>query len=117
MTSAEPTATYPAPSCGSSGDVVIVGAGLAGLFTALKLAPSGAPSVEIQAVREEEASRVRRAVKSLPESLRRVIMLCELAELSYEEVGRVLGIPAGTVGSRRHRALGLLRERLGEDSH
>lgn len=84
-------------------------------LSALKLASSAAPSVETQAVREEEASRVRRAVESLPESLRRVITLCELAELSYEEVGRVLAIPAGTVGSRRHRALRLLRERLGGD--
>jgi len=84
-------------------------------LSALKLAPSAALSVETQAVREEEASRVRRAVESLPERLRRVITLCELAELSYEEVGRILGIPAGTVGSRRHRALRLLRERLEGD--
>jgi len=84
-------------------------------LSALKLAPSAAPSVETQAVREEEASRVRRAVESLPEGLRRVITLCELAELSYEEVGRVLDIPVGTVGSRRHRALRLLREQLGGD--
>ena len=47
MTSAEPKATYLAPSCRSSGDVVIVGAGLAGLFTALKLAPM--PSIVISA--------------------------------------------------------------------
>jgi len=33
------TADFPSPSASDAGDVVIVGAGLAGLFTALKLAP------------------------------------------------------------------------------
>ena len=40
-------------------------------------------------------------------------MLCELAELPHEKVAATLGIPVGTVGSRRHKALALLRERLG----
>lgn len=34
--------------------------------------------------------------------------------LSYGEVARTLSIPAGTVGSRRHRALRRLREALSE---
>mgnify|MGYP001572456730 CR=1 FL=1 len=64
----------------------------------------------------EERSRealVRSAVEALPERLRRVVMLCELAELPHEQVAATLGIPVGTVGSRRHKALALLRERLG----
>ena len=57
---------------------------------------------------------MREAVNSLPEELRRVVVLCECSELTYDEIGAVLSIPAGTVGSRRHRALRLLRERLEE---
>jgi RNA polymerase sigma-70 factor (ECF subfamily) len=61
----------------------------------------------------ERALAVRRAVEALPPALRSVILLCELSSMSYDEVGRALGIPAGTVGSRRNKALRLLEERLG----
>lgn len=62
----------------------------------------------------EEASRVRAAVDALPEDLRLVIVMCELSDMSYEEIGRVLSISPGTVGSRRHRALARLRQALTE---
>lgn len=39
MSTAQAKSTFPPPSCTDGGDVVIVGAGLSGLFTALKLAP------------------------------------------------------------------------------
>jgi len=62
----------------------------------------------------EEASRVRAAVEALPEDLRRVVVMCELSEMSYQEIGEALSIPTGTVGSRRHRALLGLRQALAE---
>ena len=52
---------------------------------------------------------VRGAIEALPEKLRDVLMLCELSGMSYAEVGRVLDIPAGTVGSRRNAGLAALR--------
>lgn len=57
----------------------------------------------------ERVLHVRAAVESLPEKLRDVVMLCEFSGLSYAEVGAVLDIPAGTVGSRRHAGLAALR--------
>jgi len=63
--------------------------------------------------RAEQDEAVRAAVEGLPEPLRRVVVLCELSGLSYEQVGGLLSIPAGTVGSRRNRAMRLLREALG----
>ena len=63
--------------------------------------------------RAERDVMVRRAVESLPEPLRRVVVLCELSELSYEQVAELLSVPVGTVGSRRNKALRLLRESLG----
>lgn len=63
--------------------------------------------------RAQQDAVVRRAVEALPEPLRRVVMLCELSNLTYEQVGLILSIPAGTVGSRRNKALRLLRESLG----
>jgi RNA polymerase sigma-70 factor (ECF subfamily) len=56
--------------------------------------------------------RVRRAVDELPDRLKRVLVLCELAGMSYGEIAAVTGVKEGTVGSRRNRALALLRKRL-----
>jgi RNA polymerase sigma-70 factor (ECF subfamily) len=55
---------------------------------------------------------VREAVESLPTILRDVLLLTELAGMTYPEIAAALGIAEGTVGSRRTRALALLRERL-----
>jgi RNA polymerase sigma-70 factor (ECF subfamily) len=56
--------------------------------------------------------RVQRAVDELPDRLKRVLVLCELAGMSYGEIAAVTGVKEGTVGSRRNRALALLRKRL-----
>ena len=47
---------------------------------------------------------MRRALDELPEDFRRVILLRELGELSYEEIAAVTGAEAGTVKSRIFRA-------------
>lgn len=60
-------------------------------------------------------ARVRAAVDALPERLRQVVMLTELAGLSYAEVARTLEIPEGTVGSRRNAALKALEISLGAE--
>jgi DNA-directed RNA polymerase specialized sigma24 family protein len=44
--------------------------------------------------------------------MRDVLLLTELAGMTYPEIAAALGIAEGTVGSRRTRALALLRERL-----
>ena len=56
--------------------------------------------------------RIQRAIDELPDRLKRVLLLCELAGMSYGEVAAATGVKEGTVGSRRNRALALLRERL-----
>lgn len=65
------------------------------------------------AVHAEETRRVRAALGAMPEPLRQVVTLTELAGLSYRQVAEILGIPEGTVGSRRNLALSLLRDELG----
>ena len=52
------------------------------------------------------------AIRALPDPLRRVLLLTEIAGMSYAEVAKTLGIKEGTVGSRRTRAVELLREAL-----
>ncbi|HEY8228033.1 MAG TPA: RNA polymerase sigma factor [Pyrinomonadaceae bacterium] len=63
--------------------------------------------------RAESIESVRRAVLSLPERYREVVVLCELQEMSYGEAADVLGCAIGTVRSRLHRARALLLSKLG----
>jgi RNA polymerase sigma-70 factor, ECF subfamily len=62
--------------------------------------------------RAEAIENVRRAVLSLPEKYREVVVLCELQEMSYVETAEVLGCAIGTVRSRLHRARALLLTKL-----
>jgi len=52
---------------------------------------------------------VRGALRSLGPGLREVVVLHNLEGLSLSQVGEVLGIPIGTVKSRRARAMSALR--------
>lgn len=58
------------------------------------------------------AEAVKAAVSQLPFKLREVIVLKYQEDLSYDEMSRVLGCPAGTVASRLNRALLELETRL-----
>lgn len=61
---------------------------------------------------EPVSPAVRAAFDALPEPLKHVVLLTEIAGMTYPEVAAALAIAEGTVGSRRTRALALLRERL-----
>jgi len=56
------------------------------------------------------------ALQELPLHYREVLLLCEVEEMSYQEIADTLGIPAGTVMSRLSRARaalrGIVREKL-----
>jgi RNA polymerase sigma-70 factor, ECF subfamily len=62
--------------------------------------------------RAESIDSVRKAVLSLPEKYREVVVLCELQEMSYGEAAEILGCAIGTVRSRLHRARALLLNKL-----
>jgi RNA polymerase sigma-70 factor (ECF subfamily) len=57
-------------------------------------------------------NQLRRVVEELPERLRCVLQLSLVEDMGAEEVGAVLGIPAGTVRSRLHTARRLLLEAM-----
>ncbi|MGZ5650927.1 MAG: RNA polymerase sigma factor, partial [Usitatibacter sp.] len=63
-------------------------------------------------LRSEAAEQVRAAVASIKPHYRDVLILCELAELSYAEAAQVCGIDIGTVRSRLSRARAKLAQRL-----
>ena len=62
--------------------------------------------------RTETIESVRKAVLSLPERYREVVVLCELEEMSYAETAAALGCAIGTVRSRLHRARLMLTDKL-----
>jgi len=49
------------------------------------------------------------ALEELPVHFREVVLLCEVEEMSYQEIADTLGVPIGTVMSRLSRARAALR--------
>jgi RNA polymerase sigma factor (sigma-70 family) len=47
--------------------------------------------------------QLEKALMSLPEDFREVVMLRDLQEMTYEEISEMTGIPMGTVKSRINR--------------
>jgi RNA polymerase sigma-70 factor (ECF subfamily) len=70
------------------------------------------PGADSALARDERNDAVRAAVGRLDPDLRETVALHYFQELSFRQVGAVLGIPAGTVKSRLNRALGRLRALL-----
>ena len=70
------------------------------------------PSPEAIAFHEEQATFVKKAVLSLPDACRAVLVLREYEGLSYQEIADTLNIPLGTVMSRLNYARKLLKEKL-----
>jgi len=52
------------------------------------------------------------AIDELPVHFREILLLCEVEEMSYQEIAETLSIPIGTVMSRLSRARKALREGL-----
>ena len=73
--------------------------------------PSGEP--EKLLTTSERRSVLLRAVESLPEDYKSVIMLHHLDDLRVEEIGEILGVPAGTIKSRLSRARKELKRKIG----
>jgi RNA polymerase sigma-70 factor, ECF subfamily len=65
-----------------------------------------------QHARHERQEIIYQAVMQLPLKLREVVLLRYVEDLSYNEIGSVLGCSLGTVASRLSRALEELEERL-----
>jgi len=63
----------------------------------------------------ENRQDVLRLLETLPDGLRQVIVLGVFEERPYAEIGRILGIPEGTVKSRMFHALARMREFLRND--
>jgi RNA polymerase sigma-70 factor (ECF subfamily) len=63
---------------------------------------------------QEVSDMVRRAILSLPDDLREVVILSHYEELSHQQIATVSGCTAKAIETRLYRAKHLLRERLSE---
>ena len=74
--------------------------------------PDPGPTPEEEVMRKADADRVRSAIEAIPEPFREAIVLRELEDLSYAEIGEVTGVPIGTVMSRLARGRAMLAKEL-----
>ena len=72
----------------------------------------GQPGPEMVVSQQERIVLVQKAVLSLPEASRAVLVLREYEGLSYQEISSTLDIPIGTVMSRLNYARKLLKDKL-----
>jgi RNA polymerase sigma-70 factor (ECF subfamily) len=71
------------------------------------------PDVLMEAAELE--TLMQRAIAALDEEHRLLVILRDVEELSYQEIGEITGIPEGTIKSRLHRARVAIKEEL--DKH
>ncbi len=55
-----------------------------------------------------------KALDSIPEDFRTVVLLCDVEDFTYEEIANMLDVPIGTIRSRLHRGRNLLKTQLME---
>jgi len=59
-----------------------------------------------------DSESIQSALAELPVNFREIILLCDLEEMSYQEISLAIGIPIGTVMSRLSRARKAMRTLL-----
>ena len=74
--------------------------------------PDPGPTPEEEVLRKADVDLVRGAIEAIPEPFREAIVLRELEDLSYAEIGEVTGVPIGTVMSRLARGRAMLAKEL-----
>jgi RNA polymerase sigma-70 factor, ECF subfamily len=55
-------------------------------------------------LQRSDGQLVQQALEQLPVVYREILLLCEVEEMSYQEISATLAIPMGTVMSHRSRA-------------
>ena len=76
---------------------------------------SMAPMAQVRLEQHQMSRCVQDKIRLLPEPLRVVLILFDTMELSHQEIGDILGIRAGNVKVRLHRARNALKEILERD--
>lgn len=73
---------------------------------------SGAPSRETTMIAAETRLEVRRVLRTLPARYRDALLLSVSGDHTFEEIGRLLGVPTGTAKWRAMEGRRLLKKKL-----
>jgi RNA polymerase sigma-70 factor (ECF subfamily) len=73
------------------------------------LLPSESITPETVLIEKADREIVQQALTDLPVPFREILLLCEVEEMSYQDIAETLAIPIGTVMSRLSRARKALR--------
>ncbi len=63
----------------------------------------------------DDVDRLQQAFSRLPEAEREVLLLRHYSDMSFAQIAESMGTPLGTALARSHRALGKLREMMGQE--
>jgi RNA polymerase sigma-70 factor, ECF subfamily len=74
--------------------------------------PAEAHTPESILLARDAQEKIRAALEALPVHHREIILLCDLEEMSYQEISQAMSIPMGTVMSRLSRARRAMRTLL-----
>ena len=80
-----------------------------------KLLPAESTTPESILIEQASRETVQQALADLPVPFREILLLCEVEEMSYQEISETLAIPMGTVMSRLSRARKALRNLLAKN--
>jgi RNA polymerase sigma-70 factor (ECF subfamily) len=72
--------------------------------------PAGPDTPETILIERSQHQLLQSAIEDLPVHFREILLLCEVEEMSYQEITESLSIPIGTVMSRLSRARKALRD-------
>lgn len=86
-------------------------------YDSLELLPAGGASTEQQVEQTMDRERIMRALATVPESQREVIMLSYFEGYSQSEMADKLGQPLGTIKTRVRLAMQKLRTALENDGY
>jgi RNA polymerase sigma-70 factor (ECF subfamily) len=76
------------------------------------LLPATTETPESLLLERSNQQMVQEAIEELPVIFREVVLLCDVEEMSYQEIAETISIPIGTVMSRLARARNALRAGL-----
>ncbi len=74
--------------------------------------PATAATPESVLLAHADRQTIENALEELPAKFREIILLCDVEEMSYQEIAATLAIPIGTAMSRLSRARKAMRELL-----
>ena len=80
--------------------------------TAESALPATTETPESLLIERSNQQMVQKAIEEMPLIFREVILLCDVEEMSYQEIAETISVPIGTVMSRLARARNALRAGL-----